>query len=153
MRAPRTDRSSQRPPRPFSVTSAISPTHVGALTKSSGTCRGGFSNWRSSMKFIMSVGVIFLLTLYGESQTGKSLTQKDICKQSMPAVVRIDVAEGVASGFIVSADGWILTAGHVVFNQQTGEQLTTVSVRLPDRSTAFAKVFIDKESMTRDFAL
>ncbi|HZW93608.1 MAG TPA: serine protease [Candidatus Eremiobacteraceae bacterium] len=71
----------------------------------------------------------------------------------MPAVVRIDVADAGASGFIVSPDGWIITAAHVVFDHQTGERLTTVSVRLPDGSAPLARVFVDEESAIRDFAI
>ena len=94
-----------------------------------------------------------LLASLGQAQTDKPLTQKEACKRFMPAVVRIDVADGRATGFMVSADGWILTAAHVVFNPQTGERLTAIAVLLPDGSSSLARVFIDQDAAFRDFAL
>jgi S1-C subfamily serine protease len=97
---------------------------------------------------------ILLFCVASESQSSpKALTQKEACRQFMPAVVRVDVADGKASGFIVSADGWIVTAGHVVIDRSTGELRHTASVKLPDGSTKFAKIFMDRESAARDFAL
>ena len=46
-----------------------------------------------------------LLTSFGQAQTAKPLTPKEACAKFMPAVVRIDVADGRATGFIVSQMG------------------------------------------------
>ena len=96
--------------------------------------------------------LVVLLSAFAYGQP-KALTQKEACKQSMSAVVRIDVAGGQATGFIVSPDGWVMTAGHVVFDQQTGQQLTSIAIRLPDGSTSFGRPVVDRESVIRDFAL
>lgn len=86
-------------------------------------------------------------------QTNKSMSQKEACSKFMPAVVRIDVADGAASGFIVSSDGWIVTAGHVVIDERTGDQRHVAFVRLPDGTVKVAKIFIDEQSVIRDFAI
>lgn len=102
------------------------------------------------MKFIWAAPVVLLLTSVGFAQI--PITQKDACKRFMPAVVRIDLADSAASGFIVSPDGWIITAGHVVLDQ-TGHLASAVAVRLPNGKTSLARVFIDRESAVRDFAI
>ena len=96
------------------------------------------------------IGVLFAVSL-GTAQN--PITQKESCKRFMPAVVRIDVADGKATGFIISPDGWILTAAHVVLDPETGERRSAVAVSLPDGTSPLAEVFIDKDSVIRDFAL
>jgi S1-C subfamily serine protease len=85
--------------------------------------------------------------------TQKPLSQIEACNRFMSRVVRIDVADGRATGFIVSQDGWILTAAHVVFDQNTGERLHAVIIQLPDGSSETAQIFIDAEAVARDFAI
>jgi len=98
--------------------------------------------------------VLVYLCTTSLAQPTKPLTPKEACTRFMSKVVRIDAgADTVASGFIISSDGWILTAGHVVFDHQTGQQLSTILVRLPDRTTSLAHIFVDRESVIRDFAL
>lgn len=80
-----------------------------------------------------------------------ALTQKEVCGKSLSAVVRIDIADGLASGFIVSADGWVVTAGHVVY--ENGERRSAVAVVMPNGTTQLAQVFFSEESIVRDFAL
>ncbi len=82
-----------------------------------------------------------------------ALTNKEICSQFSAPIVRIDIPGGfAASGFIVSPDGWILTAGHVMFDPISHAQLTTVAVTLPDGSKQLAvPISPTKESVTRDF--
>ncbi len=96
------------------------------------------------------ISVLFAVSL-GSAQN--PITQKEACKRFMPAVVRIDVADGKATGFIISPDGWILTAAHVVLDPQTGERRSAVAVSIPDGTSPLAEVFIDKDSVIRDFAL
>jgi len=96
--------------------------------------------------------VALLFTQFAAAQT-TLLTQKELCKRFMPSVVRIDAAaDKVATGFIVTADGWILTVAHVLFDDN-GEPIKTITVHLSDGSLALAKVFLEKESVARDFAL
>jgi S1-C subfamily serine protease len=82
------------------------------------------------------------------------VSQKETCKNFMPSVVRIDTpADTLGSGFIVSSDGWILTVAHILFDPKTDRQISTLTVHLPDGSMAIPKVFIDEESVKRDFAV
>jgi S1-C subfamily serine protease len=112
------------------------------------------SNANQGIGALIVVSVLTVFSIYSIAATQPTpLTQKEACKHFMPAVVRIDVPGGNASGFIVSSDGWILTAGHVVFNHETGERFSTVAVILPDKSTSLARVFVDRESVIRDFAI
>jgi hypothetical protein len=84
------------------------------------------------------IAALMLYSLASFAQDGSRMTRKDVCGKLSNAVVRIDVVDGVATGFIVSRDGWILTAGHVLFDPKTHEQHTVVTVRLFDGSTEMA---------------
>jgi S1-C subfamily serine protease len=101
---------------------------------------------------IIFVSLLFLVP-FGQARTPVPVTTKEACGKFMPAVVRIDVADGRATGFIVSPDGWILTAAHVVIDPSNGERRSAVAILLPDGSSPLATVFVDQESAVRDFAL
>jgi S1-C subfamily serine protease len=105
------------------------------------------------MKLKLAIIGILSVASFGQAQRTKPLTQKETCSRFMPTVVRIDVAGGNATSFIVSPDGWIVTAAHYVFDPGTREQRTTFAVMLPDGSTDFGKLIIDRDSFLRDFAL
>ena len=106
------------------------------------------------MKYKVAILLTLLCASFSFAQTSTPITQKEACAKFKSSVVRIDTAKGEsASGFIVSPDGWIMTAAHVVVDRQTGERLNTVAVRLPDGSTPTAQVFVDQDSFVRDFAL
>jgi len=95
------------------------------------------------MKLKVATSSILLLALLANAGTANPLTQKKACQRFMSAVVRIDVAGGRATGFIVSPDGWIMTAAHVILDPDTGERRKAIAVMLPDGSTAFANVVAD----------
>lgn len=59
---------------------------------------------------------------------------QQVATQAIPATVGILVGQGAGSGVIVSADGLVLTAGHVI-----GEANRRASVRLPDGRRLFGK--------------
>jgi hypothetical protein len=83
------------------------------------------------------------------------LTQQQACAKFSSAVVRIEAGgRSRGTGFIVSSDGFVLTASHVV-RDENGEYFSAIAVELPDGSFAFAKpaVSISPESVGRDFAL
>ena len=61
---------------------------------------------------------------------------RETVKKVMPATVSITDGIGFGSGVVVTKDGYILTAGHVLTTSRTGRNLT---VYFPDGSTALAK--------------
>jgi Trypsin-like peptidase domain len=89
------------------------------------------------------------------------ISQKEACQTYATAVVRIDARAQVESdqvshgtGFLVSADGWILTSAHVVVNAETGKIDEGVSVILADGSVKIAQVLpIEPEMAGQDFAI
>jgi S1-C subfamily serine protease len=100
-----------------------------------------------------SFGLVILLFAASSSDPLKPLTKSELCKQFMPSVVRIDTAaDMVATGFIVSPDGWILTVAHILFDAK-GQRVRTIPVHMPDGSIALPQVFVDAESAYRDFSL
>ncbi len=77
------------------------------------------------------------------------LTTQEIYDKCLPAIVTVsvsnDTAAGVGSGFIISEDGYIVTANHVV------DGMTSVSVILSD-GAKYAAVVVDGNAFT-DLAL
>ncbi len=71
--------------------------------------------------------------------TTKEMSVADLVKLAEPAVVRIETTSGVGSGFVVSADGDIITNNHVV-TSTAGRTLTTVQVTLSDGAVQTGKV-------------
>ncbi len=63
----------------------------------------------------------------------------DLVKFAEPAVVRIETAGGIGSGFIIDAAGHIITNQHVVAGR-AGAVVSTVSVTLSDGSVVQGKV-------------
>jgi S1-C subfamily serine protease len=84
----------------------------------------------------------------------KPLTHIDVCKQFSQSVVRIDVANGRGTGFVVSPDGWILTAAHVVVDRNTGQYYRAISVTMPHKWEELGTpVLAITEAVAHDFAL
>lgn len=96
---------------------------------------------------------IFLTLPIAYGQT--PISQKAACKKFSDAIVRIDVSGGVATGFIVSQDGWIVTAAHVMFDPVTHEQHNTVAVQLPKGGIQLARLItpITNENLVRDYVV
>jgi S1-C subfamily serine protease len=67
-----------------------------------------------------------------------AITHVEACKQFSAAVIPIQTARGKGTGFIVSSDGWIMTASHVVIDPKTHAPDTAIIVRLPDGTTPLA---------------
>lgn len=83
------------------------------------------------------------------------LSQRQACAKFSDAVVEINAGgESLGSGFIVSSDGFILTASHVVRNED-GAYYPTISTILADGSLEFATPTspISLDSVGQDFAL
>jgi S1-C subfamily serine protease len=84
------------------------------------------------------------------------LSQKDACSKFSGAVVRIDTGRpSSGTGFIVSPDGLIFTAAHVVRDPESGEVDEAISITLPDGSIKLAAqvLKIDPNLVGRDYAL
>lgn len=84
------------------------------------------------------------------------LSQRQACEQFSKAIVSITSgSEKVGTGFIVSSDGLIMTAAHVIFDDSTGEYSQTISVKLPSGHVELASfAFLPTlESTAEDFAL
>jgi hypothetical protein len=101
----------------------------------------------------MRLLIVFLIGCNISLAANTPITQKEACASFMPAVVRIDVSDGKATGFVVTADGWIVTAAHVVLDPKTGQRLSAILVTLPDGHAQLGNVYIDESSAIRDFAL
>ncbi|MBI5947382.1 MAG: trypsin-like peptidase domain-containing protein [Chloroflexi bacterium] len=71
--------------------------------------------------------------------TTKEMSVADLVKLAEPSVVRIETTSGVGSGFVVSADGDIITNNHVV-TSAAGRTLATVQVTLNDGAVKTGKV-------------
>lgn len=69
---------------------------------------------------------------------GNVLSAAELVKLAEPSVVRIQSANSVGSGFVVSEDGYIITNNHVVAG--TGASMRAVSVTLSDGGVFPARV-------------
>jgi S1-C subfamily serine protease len=83
------------------------------------------------------------------------ITQRQACAQFSDAVVRIDgggMSRG--TGFVVSPDGYILTASHVI-RDESGHYFSAISVTLPTEGVKFATVAVpmSADNVGEDFAL
>jgi hypothetical protein len=103
---------------------------------------------------VFRFSTLFLaLTSIAVTTPGKELTQVQACKQFDSAIVMIDAYQ-YGSGFIVSPDGWILTAAHLVFNSETQKTVENIKVHLSDGSVVSATPIVPvEETRLHDFAL
>lgn len=81
-----------------------------------------------------------------------SLSVSDVCAVVADSVVEIDtefkttygfyqyVSDGAGSGVIISADGYVITNNHVIFNNETGKVADSVTVRLADGTEYEAEI-------------
>ena len=91
---------------------------------------------------VTSFALLFLLSATAYGQKGLAEYRKhqakikETVKKVMPATVSITDGVGFGSGVVVSSDGYILTAGHVL---TTNPQKRNLLIYFPDGSTAAAK--------------
>jgi S1-C subfamily serine protease len=67
------------------------------------------------------------------------MTTADLVKVAEPSIVRIQTSGGVGTGFVVDADGYIMTNNHVV-QAGNGRTATNIRVTLSDGSVVAATV-------------
>jgi hypothetical protein len=95
--------------------------------------------------------VLFCSTVFAQ------ISQKDACQKFSGAVVQIDAGGGSSrgTGFLVSPDGWIFTAAHVVINPESSKAYEVIEVTLSDRSIKIATQVlpIEPKMAGRDFAV
>jgi S1-C subfamily serine protease len=97
--------------------------------------------------------IIFWFCIYrAEAQ---QITLTDACQKFSRAVVRIDTERMHGTGFIVSPDGWIVTAAHVVVDSEKRHNDGVITVVLPDGSIKIAEQLlpISDAMIARDFAV
>lgn len=83
------------------------------------------------------------------------LTQREACAQFSDAVVRIEAGgRSRGTGFIVSPDGFVLTASHVI-RDESGEYFSAIAIKLPSGNFEFATPVIPLtlDNAEQDFAL
>jgi hypothetical protein len=86
------------------------------------------------------------------------MSQKEACQKLSSAVVQINAGGStLGTGFIISPDGWMLTAGHVVLDESSNplKAYSAISVTLPDGSIKLAQLLspIDPYTVARDYAV
>lgn len=72
-------------------------------------------------------------------KTTGELSTQDLVKLAEPSVVRIATTSGVGTGFIVDAEGYIVTNNHVV-QSSSGRNVASVQVTTSDGATYTGKV-------------
>lgn len=104
---------------------------------------------------ILRVFLLFSVLPALQAQSMKPLTQVDACKL-VDRVVRIDTDVMHGTGVIVGSNGWIITAMHVVADQQTLAPYGHINVTIGDSNKpipAEIKSTLDQITATRDFAI
>jgi S1-C subfamily serine protease len=117
--------------------------------------------WEFLMLRNKLVSCVILLTIYSGAAHGQGdlMTPKEIFAKYKAAIVQvIAVGRGIGSGFLISEDGLLLTANHVVASKdQTGAwHYHDLQVLLPNSSSpgsATAVSAITPDSVNFDFAI
>ncbi len=87
----------------------------------------------------------------------KDLSVTAVCAKVSDSVVEIDtefkssygfyqyVSDGAGSGVIISADGYVITNNHVIFNSSTGKVADSITVRLAN-GTEYAATIVGRDA-------
>lgn len=82
---------------------------------------------------VIRISAVALALIASISTTNaQELTQDQTCSRFLSAVVPIQTERELGTGFIVSPDGWIITAAHVVINLDSKQPDKTIRTVLPD---------------------
>jgi len=109
------------------------------------------------MRYLTLFLFVFTVATFGsaQKQSPTPLSSRQACAQFSGAVVRIDAGgQSRGTGFIVSPDGYVLTAGHVLMSPE-GAYFSAIAVTLPSGRTEFAKpaVPLSADTFGHDFAI
>jgi hypothetical protein len=106
------------------------------------------------MKKTLLYFLLLTVSLASAEEKANSLSLREACTEFSNAVVRIEAGgKSLGTGFIVSPDGFIMTAAHVI-RDESGQQFSAISVGLPDGTRAFARALNQTaESVGRDYAV
>jgi len=98
--------------------------------------------------------LVLTVSLVSAEENRVPISHRDACAKFSSSVVRIEAGRrSLGTGFIVSADGFILTAAHVV-KDETGQPFSAIAVTLPDGNIAFAHLLpFTADSVGQDFAI
>ena len=109
-----------------------------------------------SRSIFVCIALVLPTSLCPDTKIPLPLTQGQTCAKFSEAVVRIEAGgRSRGTGFIVSSDGLILTAGHVITNQDDGKYFSVITVKLPNGSLEFAEPVTPKsiENAVQDFVV
>jgi len=107
---------------------------------------------------IPSLVVIFVIPLVcaNAQVTQPPLSQRQACERFTSAVVRIEAGgKSRGTGFLVTQDGFILTAGHVITDPESGKFFSAILVSLPSGASELARVVIPMtlDTSGQDYAI
>jgi len=106
--------------------------------------------------------VCVVLSVSAFAQSSAPLSKTEACDRFMPAIVSVLGAgpdpkdHGSGTGFLISADGWVITAEHVLVNQRTRSHFPTFEVVMADGDTWLQAREVSassSDSDVEDFAL
>jgi S1-C subfamily serine protease len=103
-----------------------------------------------------ALAVLFVTSTVVCQDRPQPLSQVEACRNFRASIVQVDTDTMHGTGFIVAPDGWIMTALHVVADQQTLAKRENLSVSIlghPKAVPARIVTPIDNLARLRDFAI